>query len=96
MQVVNQGLRPQEALHFVVQQMDAAGGSFKSMQKHMRRQQQQQQQQQAKQQQQQAPSADPPFAIAAVHATSAAPGKQSERRVMSHPVMLAECTEWAG
>jgi hypothetical protein len=77
MQAVSQGLRPQEALHFVVQQMDAAGGSFKSMQKHMRRQQQQQQQQRTKhQQQQQAPSADLLFAIAAVHGKSAAPGEQ--------------------
>jgi hypothetical protein len=76
MQAVSQGLRPQEALHFVVQQMDAAGGSFKSMQKHMRRQQQQHQQQQRTKHQQQAPSADLLFAIAAVHGKSAAPGEQ--------------------
>lgn len=37
-QAVCQGLRPQEALGFLIEQMDMAGGSFKALQKQLRKQ----------------------------------------------------------
>jgi hypothetical protein len=97
-QVVSQGLTPQGALTAVVQAMEAAGGSFKALQKELRKQHQQHTKQQQQQQQQRDAASESPTSPFAWLRASPGPSPRSkmasQAALFSSPAGSAAAAVW--